>query len=64
VVHRRMVYLRLLHHDCTTFRRFLLELSHHIGQDELIRMEVFRRLRERRVPIHFLKPVQLPAFFE
>jgi hypothetical protein len=59
-----MLYLPLLHHDCTTFRRFLLELSHHIGQNELVRMKVFRRLRERRVAVHFLEPVQLPAFFK
>ena len=56
-----MLYVPFLHHDCTTFRRFLLELSHHIGQDELVRMEVLRRLRERRVTVHLLEPVQLPA---
>jgi hypothetical protein len=59
-----MLYLSFLHHDCTTFRRFLLELSHDIGQDELIGVQVFRRLGEGRVAVHLLEPVELPAFLQ
>jgi hypothetical protein len=50
VVQKRAVYLLLLHHD--------------IGQDELIRVQVFRRLGERRVAVHLLEPVELPAFLK
>jgi hypothetical protein len=64
VVQRPVLYLPLLHHDCTTFHRFLLELAHDIGQDELIRVQIPRRLGQTRVAVHLLQPVQLPALLE
>jgi hypothetical protein len=47
------VYWVLLHRGCTTFRQFLLELSHDLGEHELIRVQVLCGLGERRVPYIF-----------
>jgi hypothetical protein len=41
VVQSLAVYSPLLHNGCSTFRGFLLEQSHDIGQDELIRAGIF-----------------------
>ena len=49
MVQKPVVYWALLHHDCTTFLRPLLELSHDVGQNELIGVQVPRGLGEARV---------------
>jgi hypothetical protein len=56
--------MAILHHDCTTVCRFLLELPHDIGQDELIGVQVFRGLGQTRVAVHLLQPVELPALLQ
>jgi hypothetical protein len=47
--------------EYVTIHRFLIELSHDIGQDELVGVQVPRGLGETRVPVHLLEPVELPA---
>jgi hypothetical protein len=63
MVQRRALYRAFLHHDCTTFRRFLLELSHDIRQDELIGVQVLRRLGQTRVHVHRFSTPRLTCRF-